>query len=562
MRNFTILKAALTSAIFFFLFSVNSFAQCTLMEDFEASAWGAAGYALRTVEDSWGTWSVAGVGNMDGNDRFRGERSIRLRGNSGDNCFIQMDFDKTNGIGEVSFYYASYSGHSGGIIVLYYSTNGGTTWTDGGTVTAPAWDGEMLQAHFILNIQGSVRVKIVREGELTGSKTVNIDDLCLTDFNEAGYAHAPVFNPPGGSYTEPVNVTMTSTTPGAIIRYTTNGNDPDESSTLYSAPVAISTQTTLKAKAFAEEMLPSVVTTANYIFPQGVSTLAELRALAPEYNGGENAGTAFFTYTGQAVVTQVQTYRNVKYIQDATDAMYIYDVAGNIQTGVEIGDKITNITGKLTNYFGMVELIPSAECNVVGWMQQVKTTEITVNDLDYNHANPIQAKVVTLKGVMYAQTGTFATGTYYDIKENNVTYDSLIYTDNYDADYIGDAIPAILVDINGVCNFKGGAGIQTKNRIVPLNKDNHVIGTGNAIPGFNKAAIQLSPNPANSFVNIVTGSQMKLEVYGLLGNLIAVENLYEGTNTISVSEYPAGMYLMKLIDVKTGQAYVQKLVVQ
>jgi hypothetical protein len=163
--------------------------------------------------------------------------------------------------------------------------------------------------------------------------------------------------------------------------------------------------------------------------------------------------------------------------------------------------------------------------------------------------------VITLKDVLYVQTGVFEKDTYYDLKENDIVYEGVVCVESlFDTDYIGKQIPTALVRIDGVCNFK-----RENNRIVPLDNDSHIIVS---ISNPNKAAIQLSPNPANSFVNIVTGSQMKLEVYGLLGNLIAVENLYEGTNTISVSEYPAGMYLMKLVDVKTGQAYVQKLVVQ
>jgi hypothetical protein len=479
-----------------------------------------------------------------------------------------MNFNKSNGIGEVSFYYASYSSHSGGIIVLYYSTDAGANWIEGGTVTALAWSGEMIKANFPINIQGNVRIKIVREGGLSNGTTVNIDDLCLTDFNPSGYAAAPTFDPPGGSYSTPVNVAISSTTEGAIIRYTINGNDPTEASSQYSTPITISEQTTLKARTYKTGMEPSPITTANYVFPIEVSTLAALRELAPPYNNGSNPGTDIYTYTGQAIITQKKTSTATNkavtmYIQDATAAIMIYDQAKNLQQDLDIGDKISNVTGTLTNYYGMIEIIPAGECQLIDAGQQIQTTVITAAQLDGNHNNPIQAKVVTLKDVMYVQTGAFEKDKYYDLKENNIVYDSVVYIEGlFDTDYIGDAIPAIVVKIDGVVNFKGSKDIQTSNRIVPLDKSNKIIKPDQGINDINKSVIKLTPNPANSFVNIITGSPLKLEVYSLIGKLITTEYLYEGSNIISVSDYPAGLYLMKLIDTNTRETFVQKLVVK
>jgi uncharacterized repeat protein (TIGR03803 family) len=57
---------------------------------------------------------------------------------------------------------------------------------------------------------------------------------------------APVFNPPAGTYTSGLSVTITSS--GADnIYYTTDGSTPTASSTLYSDPISISTTTTLSA---------------------------------------------------------------------------------------------------------------------------------------------------------------------------------------------------------------------------------------------------------------------------------------------------------------------------
>ena len=49
----------------------------------------------------------------------------------------------------------------------------------------------------------------------------------------------PAFNPDGGTYQGTQNVTISCTISGATIRYTADGNDPTESSAVYTGPVAI-----------------------------------------------------------------------------------------------------------------------------------------------------------------------------------------------------------------------------------------------------------------------------------------------------------------------------------
>jgi hypothetical protein len=385
-----------------------------------------------------------------------------------------------------------------------------------------------------------------------------LDNVRITDASSTPQVANPTFTPPGGTYSDPQNVTINCATEGAIIRYTLDGTEPLVTSTEFSTPIVISTTTTIKARAWKDDLNPSTVSTANYVFSQSVTTLAELRALAPNYIQGSNQGTIVYKYTGNAVVTHVQEFNNVKYIQDETAAIMIFDQGAKI-SGVQEGDKITNLSGTLTNYWGMLQIIPSENCDPVSWDNKVVPTVITASQLDFDNENPVQAKVVKINNVFYTEQGTFGKGIYYNLKENDMVYDSVVYTDKFEAEYIGQPIPTIAVDIIGICIFKGTTGIKTKNRIVPMDVLNAV---QLKISDYNKSAIRLAPNPASNFVNVVTGAPMKLEVYSLLGNLIATETLSEGSNIISVSNYTAGMYIMKLIDTKTGQAFTQKLVIK
>ncbi len=74
----------------------------------------------------------------------------------------------------------------------------------------------------------------------------------------------PVFNPPAGTYTTAQTVSITCSTTGATIRYTTNGSEPTENSTQYTKPLSVSENTTLKAKSYRSGWTPSSTATANY----------------------------------------------------------------------------------------------------------------------------------------------------------------------------------------------------------------------------------------------------------------------------------------------------------
>jgi hypothetical protein len=82
---------------------------------------------------------------------------------------------------------------------------------------------------------------------------------------------APVhFSVERGFFNAPFNLLLTTPTPGATIRYTTDGSPPTVSSPPYAAPLLLSNTTPLRATAFKSNSLPSRVVTHTYIFPDSV----------------------------------------------------------------------------------------------------------------------------------------------------------------------------------------------------------------------------------------------------------------------------------------------------
>lgn len=79
-------------------------------------------------------------------------------------------------------------------------------------------------------------------------------------------ATEPYFSPSCGTYDSEQNVTIGCATPGAIIRYTTDGSDPDENSSIFESgsSIAVNNTTTIKAKAWKGLLSPSGISTATY----------------------------------------------------------------------------------------------------------------------------------------------------------------------------------------------------------------------------------------------------------------------------------------------------------
>lgn len=76
-----------------------------------------------------------------------------------------------------------------------------------------------------------------------------------------------------GFHTAPQSVAITTATPGATIRYTTNGTLPSDTvGTIYTAPVNVTSTTVLRAAAFLAGAAPTNVDTHTYLFPATVQT--------------------------------------------------------------------------------------------------------------------------------------------------------------------------------------------------------------------------------------------------------------------------------------------------
>ena len=103
----------------------------------------------------------------------------------------------------------------------------------------------------------------------------------------AGFVADTKFKPDRGFYAKPFRVMLTTATPGATIRYTTDGNRPTATSgRVYTKLIDIDTTTTLRAAAFKNGLRASNVDTHTYLFAEHVAKQPKLPAGLPaKWNG-------------------------------------------------------------------------------------------------------------------------------------------------------------------------------------------------------------------------------------------------------------------------------------
>ncbi len=346
------------------------------------------------------------------------------------------NFDLTN-VTRVTFKAANTNGIN---VIASYSTDGGSTYTGDQTYTLSTTSSEY---EYIISNTGefpSVRIKfqLTYTTAPTATSRLYIDDITVYGITGGNPTVAtPQFTPPAGNYFSTQNVAISTTTEGATIYYTNDGSNPDNTSTEYTEPLNISTTTILKAIAYADGYDPSPIATSLYAFPVEVADIASLRT-------GLTNGT-IYRLTGEAVLTYKSTERNVKYIQDATGAILIDDLAGIISTTYNLYDGITGITGTLGTFNGMLQFTPVTDPGAASSSGNAVTPEdVTLTELTAAY----QARLVRVLNTTITGSSPFAANTSYTLTDASGS--GVLRTQYDDLDYIGTAVPTLPQNITGV----------------------------------------------------------------------------------------------------------------
>ncbi len=262
-----------------------------------------------------------------------------------------------------------------------------------------------------------------------------------------------------------------------------------------------------------------------------------------------------YTLTGEALVTFTQTFRNQKFIEDATGAILIDDNNGIITTAYVIGDGVTGLTGTLSEYNGMMQFVPSQDPGAPSSSGNSITPQtVSISDLATN-TEMYEAEYVQIAmdvNIDTSNSTTWDVGTVYPLSNANGAFD--FRTSFYDANYIGQDVPTNAVTIAGIITERTDGYFITA-------RDNNDAGTVLGVNDFNHLSFYIYPNPASSdVINIKSNlsGDMNIAVFDILGKQV-INTVVTGS-TLNISGLTSGVYIMKIT--QGNASSTQKLIVR
>jgi hypothetical protein len=161
--------------------------------------------------------------------------------------------------------------HSGDVFNVHMTYDGTTLKM---TITDASFPSETFSASWTINIPATVgNTAYIGFTAGTGSLTATQEIITWTYASSLPTAAAPTFSPVPGTYTSAQSVTLSDTTSGATIHYTTDGSTPSGSSTTYTSPISVTASETIKAIATASGYNNSPVATGVYMITNGNSSV-------------------------------------------------------------------------------------------------------------------------------------------------------------------------------------------------------------------------------------------------------------------------------------------------
>ncbi len=475
-----ILQYTLMGVLFLFS-SVN--VQAQLFEDFEEGVKG--GYAEGTVELETGIWlfSQALIGTADG-DRRNGTRSARIR-----EGFIQMNFNHPGGLSEVSFYASNsgFSGDTGGIAQVSYSTDNGTSWNDLGE---PIVLDDTFQQYTVQgSVPGNVRIRITR----TAGNRISVDDVRISDFIES--SEDPTINmringqdfENGGLF----DFGATSGTGSATLRLQNTGEEDLEISALdiegLGFDLSPNPEGTLEPGEISNFTISYEMETPGvydaYIFfatndPLNEQVFINLRAETidvsqpmPISEARQLPQGTLVTVAG--IITAADQFRGPVYFQDETGGIGWYSDAlmrTSWEIDAVIGDSLV-VTGEIGAFNQLTQIVNHSFFEVFPeGNREVQPVNITLEQLN---TGEFEGQLVSVSGVEFNDSGIFSGGTNYTVTDG--TASGQFRVDNF-TNISGATIP------NSPANVVAIAGrFLANNQLLPRFRNDITITTGPVI---------------------------------------------------------------------------------
>ncbi len=225
------------------------------------------------------------------------------------------------------------------------------------------------------------------------------------------------------------------------------------------------------------------------------------------------------------------------YMQDAGAGLLIYDNNLKLTTTYSQYDGITGVTGTLSNYNGVLELVPIADAGAAtstgNTIVPIEVSAATLN----SDLNTYESRLVKILAMTFADAGgSFVKGTNYNISDGTTT---TVFRAAFTSDITGTTIPN-KADIIGLAMEYNGTSQIASRSLADLT----------ILTGINTSAeskVTIYPVPAVTELKITNIESVKLlEVFNVTGIKVAAIKL-EGQSyySLALEDYTPGMYFIR-----------------
>jgi len=283
---------------------------------------------------------------------------------------------------------------------IYYTTNGTTPTTASSTyssaITVSAT--ETLEA---------IAAKTGYSNSAVGSAAYTINGAVAT----------PTFSPVAGTYGPAQTVTISDTTSGATIYYTTNGTTPTTASSTYSSAITVSTTETLEALAAKTGYSNSAVASAAYTINGAVAT-PTFSPVAGAYGPAQtvtisdslSGSTIYYTTNGTTPTTASSVYSSAITVSATETLEALATHSGYSNSAVASADYTINGAAATPTFSPAAGTYSSAQTVTITDATSGATIYYTTNGTTPTTASSVYSSAITVSATETLEAIATASG--------------------------------------------------------------------------------------------------------------------------------------------------------